>query len=247
MGILISAGTKTSTYIGKDGKTHKQEGYFKNKNATENLIRYVTRTRPGESRLNELMLYGVLGAADYAPIEVVINQFITVQYLYPREVCRHMYHFVYCPEDIELKFLYQNPSLAARIALDQASFFYNLGHQIVYAIHDDPEKRLHIHYAVNAVNFRDFHMFHYNLTKVKRYNTLFTKISMNRIADTYNMVYPILMPEDLGYDYLDSINCDDIVYEYEEELGLGEDPSYQQCAELGLEGLIPRWERPMHP
>lgn len=162
MGKLIIKGeNKIRHYIDQNRELHTiRSGYFTNADAVKFLISYITRSRPDENRADELLFWGALGA-DECNVAQTIAQFEYVQNNIRTSTCRKMYHFVYAPDDDELRLLCHNISLIHKITIAQAQVFYNWGHQVAYAVHMNEACRLHIHYAVNAVNFMTGAMFRY--------------------------------------------------------------------------------------
>ena len=165
MAILIyETGRRSYTIRDVNGNELKKTGrYYTNRNATANLIRYITRTRDHEDRAAELIGYGGLGISLFSNPEQNIREMEYVQSYYDFEKFgrRRMYHFIlsYLPE--ETAWLNWDWELLYRITMEQCMVFYNKGHQVLFGIHYDPEKFLHVHFAVNAVSFTTFKKFRY--------------------------------------------------------------------------------------
>jgi Relaxase/Mobilisation nuclease domain. len=130
-------------------------GRYANVDAVENLIRYVTRTRPNEQRRDELYGYGGAGVFRYDTPEIMAARFNAVQDAYEisRRKGRRMVHEVFSVADREFGGLNCDMGLLNQIALELCRVYYSQGFQAVYAIHWDKEKKMHIHFAVNAVSF----------------------------------------------------------------------------------------------
>ena len=164
---------------------------YTNKYAVEALIRYVTRTRDYEDRYYELIYWNAFGVDTSRGIEVVINQFKKVQ-----KVCRSstpmrkMYHFVYRFDDYERILVEADIGYAIQIASAIGRYFYDTGFQVVYAVHKC-EKGIHLHFAVNSVNYRTGLMFHISKSDYENYDAHTTWISNQAIAQVMNMVCPI--------------------------------------------------------
>lgn len=164
---------------------------YTNRHAVEALIRYVTRTRDYEGRYYELIYWNVFGADPCRGIDVLIQQFKIVQ-----KVCRSstpkrkMYHFVYRFDDYERSLVETDIGYAIQIASAIGRYFYDAGFQVIYAVHKG-ENGIHLHFAVNSVNYRTALMFHISKTEYDTYDALTTWISNQAIAQAMNMVCPI--------------------------------------------------------
>lgn len=136
-----------------------REGNYTNPDAIENVIRYITRTRRNETRGDELLAWGGMGVGCYASPELMIEQFHYVQMAYGiNENGRMLYHEIFNITDEEFNKLGNDYNRVNLIALECAKVYYSNGYQVAFAIHDDRKKigtnkRVHIHFVVNAVNF----------------------------------------------------------------------------------------------
>lgn len=181
MAELRMMGEKDKTYRDSHGIVRTaRKGNFSNEDAADKLIRYITRTREGEKYRDNLVSYRAFGAASCADIGETIRQFECVQKAH-RVTNRRMYHFVFSFSDFEQAVLNKNYALVCSIANMQAYYFFQRGYQVVVAVHDDSERHLHIHFAVNAINFMNGRKCHYNSEARDQLNVV-----MNRIAiDVY--------------------------------------------------------------
>lgn len=75
-----------------------------------------------------------------------------------------MYHEVFSLLDEEVAALNWNMSLLISIAMECARKYFEQGFQVVYAIHH--QSKVHIHFAVNSINYRTGAKFH--TTKVEK-------------------------------------------------------------------------------
>jgi len=127
---------------------------YKNTDSAEKLIRYITRTRENEDRRNELLGYGLnYGTAHHIPIEELIRQFEFVQkyhaskgslmchYTMPISTKLYDYYFEH-----DLRRLHNYAQMCCQ-------HIFNMGHQVCYAVHQSASEQLHIHFAINAINF----------------------------------------------------------------------------------------------
>ena len=134
--------------VGRNGK-------YANDDALENVIRYVTRTRPIDDG-NDLFSSGVCGADYTGGIDTVITQFQITEDLYNIDTRggRRVFHEVFSLAPFELQtvssdIIYNALFIAGRKAsLD----YFNQGFQVVYAVHISNHP--HIHFAINAINFK---------------------------------------------------------------------------------------------
>lgn len=126
---------------------------FKNKDAAKNLIRYITRTRPNEDKLHELIAYGFnFGNSYKKPIEDIIREFEYVQKFYNATgslMCHYIIHI--SPQNYAC--INYNLSALCCYAQECCDYLFSLGHQACYAIHSSEKNKLHIHIAINTINF----------------------------------------------------------------------------------------------
>ncbi|MBQ3545379.1 MAG: relaxase/mobilization nuclease domain-containing protein [Lachnospiraceae bacterium] len=126
---------------------------YKNKDAANNLIRYITRTRPNEDRRNELITYGTVWGNNFnKPIEHVIREFEYIQQQYGTTgslMCHYCIHI--SPSAYEA--INNDLSKLIDYSKECCEYLFNLGFQCCYAIHYSETERLHIHLAINTTNF----------------------------------------------------------------------------------------------
>lgn len=176
MGMLISMAYKENPNYCR-GKAN-----YSNKNAVENVIRYVTRSRPNEDRADSLISYGGSGVRCYGTPEEMINQFLYVQYVYniDRRGGRRLYHEVFNLTDEDFKRLCFDLNQVNIFAQTICNVYYKMGHQVVYAIHYEPEEHLHIHFVVNTINFRTGRKWHEYKASTACREMLFNEILRNQ-------------------------------------------------------------------
>lgn len=135
--------------------TMMKYGKYENTDAVENVLRYIMRVREHEYKANELLAYGGVGVPLYATPELMIQEFLYVQRLFHinSRNGRRMYHEVLNLMDKEYEGLGSSIQNLYRYALNCCMVYYEQGHQVVFAIHWERSKRLHIHFAVNTINF----------------------------------------------------------------------------------------------
>jgi hypothetical protein len=139
-------------YINQKYSTHN----YSNKNAVKYLIEYITRSRPNENRKGDLIGYGAAGI----PLNISPQQMISVientqknTYMKAEVKGPRMSHIVFNFTESEMAMMCYDYGLLWSFAEECTQLFYNIGFQVVFAIHYDPGKRYHIHFAVSTVNF----------------------------------------------------------------------------------------------
>lgn len=143
-------------------------GKYNNKDAVENVLRYIMRIRKYEDRANELLAYGGTGVPLYSTPELMIQQFLYVQKLFRIDSRngRRMHHEVLNLRDEEYEKLGSSIQNLYQYALNCCMVYFEQGHQVVFAIHWERCKRLHIHFAVNAINFITGKKWHTSMNEV---------------------------------------------------------------------------------
>lgn len=131
------------------------EGNYTNTDAVENVIRYVTRTRVDENSAEECVGIGGRGVSCYWNAEIMIRQFQYIQNVFGIQYRggRRMYHETFSINILEFYELGANWRVLYQAVLTMSSWYYQRGHQVVFAIHNSNEKGPHIHFAVNTINF----------------------------------------------------------------------------------------------
>ena len=132
-----------------------RHGSYTNVDAVENVIKYITRTRAYETREDELICYGGAGIGAYLPPYDIIRQFLYVQELYniKSRKGRRIYHETLTFTDEEFRSLNGDYKEIISIAEKISHLHFASGHQVLYGIHLSKEKKLHIHFAINTINF----------------------------------------------------------------------------------------------
>lgn len=165
------------------------KGTYKNINAVGNVIHYITRTRINETRRNELFGFGAMGVTTYMSPEEMIRQFCYVQNLYciNQRGGRRVYHEFYLLDEKEINCFGNNLEYLHRFAMDCCRVYFSLGFQVVYSIHYDYEKKMHIHFCVNTINYRNGKKWHDNKASLEERNKYFIQL-----GEKYqNMIVPI--------------------------------------------------------
>lgn len=183
MGLLgIPTRPKKIMQDGGENDRHYRHRNYSNPDAVENLIRYVTRTRENEERLQDLISYGAAGSAYYLHPDDIIRQFQYVQNVYgiKRRGGRRMYHEVFNLYDCEFQELGYDREQLWLFGMECCHIYYQMGFQAVFGIHWEPDKHYHIHFAVNSISFVDGHKWHTSLPEIQQRGDLFNKILFER-------------------------------------------------------------------
>lgn len=163
-------------------------GNYTNTNAVSNVIQYVTRTGKRADRADELQGYGGCGIGIYDDSDDIIQQFLYVQNCYgiKNRGGRRMYHEVFCLDDEEFNGIGCSVTILNQIAMECAKIYFNLGHQVVYAIHHDEQKKWHIHFAVNSINFLNGKKWHTSMRESTGRGQRFNEILSYCICKRYS-------------------------------------------------------------
>lgn len=159
---------------------------YTNPEATERLVKYVTREN-GRSA-EDLIVWGGIGVAEYQGVDMVIRQMADVQKLHKRrgDFGRYMDHEIYSFSSAEERAVRERNMDIDRIARKMAYDFYeNDNCQVVYGVHfqDKEEKHLHIHFAINTVNYKTGKKRRENKRQTKERECRFQKIVQDEITD----------------------------------------------------------------
>ncbi len=151
-------------------------GSYTNPDAIDNVLRYVTRTRKCEKRENELVYCNSLGVMLSLGIDHCIYEMEQLQRFYSinNRGGRRMFH-----ETLELTeqetSCFDSIASLSKFADSCAYIYYQMGFQVVYAVHFVPysdedmtilqrqqkvRRGVHIHFAVNIISFLDGRKFH---------------------------------------------------------------------------------------
>lgn len=151
----------------KDNYNHRKHGILNpkmksgrycTKSATPNLIRYISRGK-GSSKAsqNDLLCFGAYGAIDFLGVNAITKQFNQVSSLNTRNASKNRYidHEIFSFSEATEKVLLHNPQIWRKTCSDMASILSDGQHQVAYALHmpDGESQHLHVHFAVNTVNF----------------------------------------------------------------------------------------------
>lgn len=146
------------------------EGNYLNQDSVNNVIKYIAREN-GKPK-DDLICCGAIGATDFTDTDTTIRQFKCVQLLHKRKgnFGRYIDHEVYSFSEEEENMILQNDIPVEGIAQKMAQDFYNDGFQVYYGVHkpDKTEAHIHVHFAVNTVNFRTGKKRHENMGDTKR-------------------------------------------------------------------------------
>lgn len=161
------------------------KGNYHNQTAVEYVIKYIAREN-GKPK-SDLICCGAMGATVFTDTDTTIQQFKCVQLLHKRKgnFGRYIDHEIYSfSEEEENKISQGNISLE-NIAKKMAQDFYADGFQVYYGVHkpDKTETHIHVHFAVNTVNFRTGKKRHENMGDTKRRQDRLNRIVMTEIVN----------------------------------------------------------------
>lgn len=181
------------------------KGHYVNTDAVSNVIRYVTRTRENETKGNELVCYGAMGVCNYMTPEKMIQQMNYVQLGYDivRRGGRRIYHEYFLVSPKEFAAMNGSIEVLNQFAMECCNHYFQLGHQVVYAIHMDSQKKLHIHFCVNTINFRTGKKWHDNRVILQQRQEMF-----NEMMQKYqNIIVPLRFYEEGEASYEKNVCC----------------------------------------
>ena len=125
----------------------KDEFYPENRDITK-ILKYIS----GESQKKEKVRYCNGRGVPLEPKEAA-DRMIRLQKYYNKARQRRIYHFIMSfPEEID------DVNRVILIAENAAEIFYETN-QVYYGVHEDTDN-LHIHFAVNAVGYKDGKKWH---------------------------------------------------------------------------------------
>ncbi len=163
-----------------------RQGKYINDDAVEKVIRYITRTRVNEDRAYELIAWGGMGIGTYQTPELAIEQFCRLQKIHRIETRgSRMFHEVLRLADEEFSWLEYDYDRVYQVAVNCAQYYYAMGHQVVFAIHQAKKdyqggnKGLHIHFAINTINFITGNKWHSNISENTARKNIFNNIMWN--------------------------------------------------------------------
>lgn len=148
---------------------------FRTPEEVGNLVYYITRTKEKNNR-KDLLECGYVGLPGGISVDDIISVILKTQYFYrgSGDIGPRVYHEIYwlSPEET---FYIRNCAkwryCISRLARETAEVYFRQGFQVVYAVHENgsgDSYKLHIHYAVNTVNFVTGKKFHTNFYEDQR-------------------------------------------------------------------------------
>ena len=167
---------------------------YSNRNAIKYLIEYITRSRPKEDRAGELIAYGAVGVGislDPQQMIRIIEKSQQNLYWKTEFTGRKMFHFVFNFLDSEIERLCYDMRLLQCYAEESSLVFFNMGYQVVYAIHYDIGKRYHIHYAVSAVSYLTGRKLDIGIPDIYKLGSIFNQMLMKYLLQYRIIVKPV--------------------------------------------------------
>lgn len=151
-----------SQIISTSGYSHREPGIFhikshefKNKDGISNLICYITRTRINEDRQDELICYGLpSGCPCIRRPEEIIAEFEYISKSYYTKGSKAV-HYVIQISDYVFASMGNSMDQLKLCMVECAQYIFEVaGHQCCFAIHHSADLKLHVHFAINATNYR---------------------------------------------------------------------------------------------
>lgn len=173
---------------------YTKDGYYKNTDAVENVIYYITRSRKNETRANELIAVGTAGVVCNTSPEAYIRAFKMVQDYYSKGniMGRRIVHEVYMLHDSELQLLDNSYKNIYKVALCIAQYYFQQGFQTVFAIHNDGLRHIHIHFAINSVSYLDGKKYHSAVGELQKKKSIFDQyVADIAMQNVRNVISPI--------------------------------------------------------
>ena len=142
-------------------RLHSDKLKYTSFDAVNNVIHYITRTRSSETKAIDLVLWGdSVGYCYGKPVDEIIKEFIYIHKLYApytgkntSKICHYIFR-IYRNEFTQMN---NNFHLLAEFAVKCCSYLFSNGFQTIFAIHYPNENNLHIHFCINAVNYKTGH------------------------------------------------------------------------------------------
>lgn len=173
-------------------------GEYKSSESTANLIRYITRTRPNETRANELLLWGsYYGYSYHKNPEDIISEMKCIQKFYKTKNSL-MCHYTLSVSPLLFKKMNNDLFVLGDYAVKCCKYLFNLGHQCCFAIHSSARDKLHIHFAINIVNF-------HTGKKLRQYPT---EIFNNIEVPIYQLLDPYVREPSYSPYYMENLNSE---------------------------------------
>ena len=154
-------------------------GSYQNCNAVACVIKYILRLGKNKDRENELMFWGGWGVPLYVQREDIIASVVYVQEKWniATRKGRRMFHETITIGAYEFDDIGRDYFILKGI-IDEYTYlaYFQHGFQVVYAVHWEPKKKLHVHFAVNTINYCNGKKWHTNKNETKCREVLFNQI-----------------------------------------------------------------------
>lgn len=143
-----------------------------------NEISYIWREGKNKDREKELEARGAWGAPQWMGAKGVVQSFEEVRALYKRKgFVRYLDHEIYQFSGDELDGIREKGADLGEVARRMAEDIYREGYQVAYAVHNKTDtENVHVHFAVNTVNFRTWRKRHENMAETSRRQKVFRQI-----------------------------------------------------------------------
>ena len=174
-------------------RLHPNKLEYTSSESVQNVIHYVTRTRSIEPKSDDLVLWGdSIGYCYNKSVDEIIKEFHFVHKLYAPYTGKHtckICHYVFTIYNNEFLQINNDFSLLTAFAVKCCSYLFSNGFQSIFAIHYPNENNLHIHFCINAINYktgyklRQYYKELHNNIEIPFYN-FFKEICPNATIDS---------------------------------------------------------------
>ena len=103
-----------------------------------------------------------------------------------------MYHEVYNLLDDEARSLNFAPNELCQVGFECSQFYFQMGYQTAFAVHYEPDKRYHIHFAINSISYLNGNKFHSNNVDTDCREHVFNEILRRNILRVRGITCPII-------------------------------------------------------
>ncbi len=162
-----------------DGIYQYRKGYYGCQDTVEGLVRYITRTRKGECREDDVLITGCCGTCG-GNIEDIIYWLVGYQHASGIDTGSkgEMYHEVLYLEDGEIAVFGGDRDIIVRMMMSCACIYrLAIGFPVVFALHWEAEKGFHVHFAVSGISKAyEPGRWHTSLKSVQERNIIFNNI-----------------------------------------------------------------------
>ncbi|MGL5436932.1 MAG: relaxase/mobilization nuclease domain-containing protein [Lachnospiraceae bacterium] len=154
------------------------KGNYTNQDAVDKVLHYISRTRDQDENQDEVLATGGAGVNYYSGTPTMINQFSYVQHVnrIEQRKGRRMYHEIFQISMEEFYILGGTGQSIDCLASALCQYYFAKGHQVVFAVHAGRQGDIHIHFAVNTINFINGKKWHDSKLNLKERESYFNSV-----------------------------------------------------------------------